>query len=427
MVFSALQRIYSGFISPPPATKKEGAIRFGLLGASNIAPIALINPAKAHPDVIIAAVAARDRNRAETYAKKYDIPIVHASYEDLLNDPSVDAVYISLPNCLHYEWAVRAIRAGKHVLLEKPSCANSEEARALFNHPLLQQPGAPIVLEAFHYRFHPAWQTFLSFIHQGPEAGPVRHALAQQYAPNGMLPADDIRWRYDLAGGAMMDFGTYPMHCLRQIWREEPTEVVEAEYRPVPVGSDHGEETQVDQAMTATYRTATGATGKLIADLAASGGWPLLPTSWSSKLPGFGWPKCEVELGEKEVEIVQGESRFVKRKVTIWNHLVPSLYHRIDVEDTNTTHRDGQIVRTWKETKHVKAYTWPSEDEQFGVAKEWWPTYLYQLHEFVSRVKGGQSSGAWVDGDDSIKQMEAVDRTYEKAGLRIRPTSSFEL
>ncbi|KAF7594616.1 hypothetical protein BBP40_008883 [Aspergillus hancockii] len=426
MVLSALQRLYTGFINPPPAKKQDGAIRFGLLGASNIAPIALIKPAKAHPEVIVAAVAARDRNRAEAYAKKHDIPIVHASYEDLLNDPSVDAIYIALPNGLHYEWTLRAIRAGKHVLLEKPSCSNGEEARALFNHPLLKQPGAPIILEAFHYRFHPAWQTFLSFIHDDPVAGPVRHVFAQQYAPKGVVPASDIRWRFDLAGGAMMDFGTYTMNCLRQVLREEPI-VTGAEGRIMSVQSGDGEEAQIDQAMIATYKTVGGATGKLLADLSTTGGWPLLPASWSKHLPGFGWPKCEVELEEKEMETVQGESHSVERKVTLWNHLAPSVYHRIDVEDTNTIRREGQIVKTWKETKYVKAYTWLSGDERVGAAKDWWPTYLYQLHEFVNKVKGRKGSGVWVEGNDSIKQMDAVDRTYEKAGLKIRPSSSFQL
>jgi argininosuccinate synthase len=81
MVFAALHRIYAGFINPPQAKKQDDAIRFGLLGASNIAPIALIKPAQAHPEVIIAAVAARDRSRAEAFAKKHGIPIAHKSYE----------------------------------------------------------------------------------------------------------------------------------------------------------------------------------------------------------------------------------------------------------------------------------------------------------------------------------------------------------
>lgn len=148
----------------------------------------------------------------------------------------IDAVYIALPNNLHYEWALRSTRAGKHVLLEKPSCSNAEEARALFNHPLIKAEGAPIVLEAFHYRFHPAWQTFLARI-RDPAVGCVKTALAQQYLPKGAIPDNDIRWRLDLSGGAMMDFGTYTMNCLRQIFDQEPVEVLEAKSRALAAPS----------------------------------------------------------------------------------------------------------------------------------------------------------------------------------------------
>ncbi|KAA8642032.1 Gfo/Idh/MocA family protein [Aspergillus tanneri] len=127
--------------------------------------------------------------------EKHNIPIVHSSYKDLLSDPLIDAIYIALPNSLHFKWALHAIRAGKHVLLEKLSCLNSEEAYALFNHPLIKALGALIILEVFHYRFHPAWQVFLSYIHGDPTVGLVKHALAQQYLPRGIVPITDIRWR----------------------------------------------------------------------------------------------------------------------------------------------------------------------------------------------------------------------------------------
>ncbi|KAJ5116780.1 dimeric dihydrodiol dehydrogenase [Penicillium angulare] len=428
MVFAALNRIYAGIINPPPAKKRDDAIRFGLLGASNIAPIALIGPAISHSEVVIAGVAARDKTRAEAYAKKHNIPIVHSTYEDLLQDPSIDAIYIALPNNLHYEWALRSISAGKHVLLEKPSCSNAAEARELFTHPLITTAGVPVLLEAFHYRFHPAWQTFLARIHDDPEAGNVKNASAQQYLPKGVILNDDIRWRFDLAGGAMMDFGTYTLSCLRQIFKEEPTEVLHASFRGL--GTPHSslpEPDQIDQAMSATYRTADGATGTLQADLAVSGGWPLLPSSWTRNFPGFGWPKCEVELDEKVLKNWDGQVHAVQRTVILWNHLAPSVYHRIDVEDTHTIRAGDQVVKTWKESHQEKAYKWPIGDPRRNDEQEWWTTYRYQLQEFVNRVKGRVGSGVWVDADDSIKQMEAVDETYRKAGLKVRPGSDFKL
>lgn len=292
MFFSGLSRVYTGFVSPPVVEKHDDAIRFGLLGASAIAPTAFINPASSHPDVIVAAVAARDKARAEAYAKKHRIPVVHSTYEYILQDTSIDAVYIALPNSLHYEWTLRAIRAGKHVLLEKPSCSNAEEARALFNHPMLKAPGAPILLEAFHYRFHPAWHAFLARIHSDPEAGRVKNALIQQYLMKGVFGADNIRWRFDLSGGTMMDFGTYAMNCLRQIFKQEPTEVLEATPRMVPGSSE------AEQAMSASYRMGDGGTGSLIVDLCASPEGSLLSMLWPSRLLQMGWPRCEVELEE---------------------------------------------------------------------------------------------------------------------------------
>ncbi|RLL93008.1 hypothetical protein CFD26_100857 [Aspergillus turcosus] len=423
---SFLHRIYA-LINPPSPKKQDDALRFGLLGASNIAPMALIGPAKSHPEVIIAAVAARDKKKAEAYAKKHNIPVVHLSYQELLDDPAISCVYIALPNALHFEWALRALRAGKHVLLEKPSCSNTIEARALFNHPLATAPNAPVLLEAFHYRFHPAWQTFLSLIHGDRVAGPVKHASCQQYLFKGYFPLDDIRFNYSLAGGCLMDFGTYSLSCLRQILGSEP-EVTEASYRGVPPVLPDAE--QVDLAIRATYRTQSGATGVLVADLASSGGWPsFLPSSWTENWPSAGWPKCVVELGEKAVDgdsaSATGDIHTVQRTVTMWNFLMPTIYHRIDVLDMHTIRRNGSVVQTWTETKQIKAYDWP--DKQGHVGEQWWTTYRYQLEEFVDRVKGRPGSGVWIDGADSIAQMEAVDRTYEKAGLKPRPTSEFAI
>ncbi|KAL1979262.1 hypothetical protein VTN96DRAFT_6338 [Rasamsonia emersonii] len=430
-----LHRIYTS-IRPPTAPKQDDALRFGLLGASNIAPLALIAPAKSHPEVIVAAVAARDRKKAEAYAKKHQIPIVHDSYQALLDDPAISCVYIALPNSLHYEWALRALRAGKHVLLEKPSVSNAVEARALFEHPLVTAPNAPVLLEAFHYRFHPAWQTFLSLIRRDPLAGPVVRASVYQYAPKGFMPEDDIRFQYALAGGCMMDFGTYNLSCLRQILDDARPEVLSASYRGMPPPRKKGlqPEPQIDQAITATYRSRSGAIGHLEADLATAGGFPaFLPASWTKNWPSIGWPKCVIELGEKTVDesssssSTEGTSHTVQRTVTLWNHLQPTFYHRIDVRDTHTIRQGSQVVRRWTESKQIKAYDWPEKhpgrNNNSGAA--WWTTYRYQLEEFVHRVKGRAGSRVWIDGADSIAQMEVIDRTYEKAGLAVRPTSSF--
>ncbi|PYH86650.1 NAD(P)-binding protein [Aspergillus uvarum CBS 121591] len=450
---SLFQRIYY-ILNPPTPAKKDGAIRIGLLGASNIAPNSVIVPAKSHPEVIIAAVAARDSDRAQQYAKTHDIPIVHSSYQDLLDDPAIDAIYIALPNSHHYEWALRSLQAGKHVLLEKPSCSNAKEARKLFTHPLATAPNAPVLLEAFHHQFHPAWQTFLLLTRQTPWGpGTIVDTSSQFYLPRGYIARDDIRFQYALSGGCLMDLATYPLSCVRQALnlskeREEDLVVVEGHYTPPrPLSSYDSspfhDAQQIDTAIAATYQTADGLqTAHIAGDLAytaaaaaaaatqTGGGFlSLLPTTWSRCIPWFAWPKTEATLAEILVASQGGTEtqHFVQRTVTIWNMILPTVYHRIDVRDTHTLYRKGRLSKTWEEVQYRKAYNWPVGDHRAETYQEWWTTWRCQLEEFVNRVKGRKGSGVWIDGGESIRQMEAVDKTYRRVGLETRPTSAFNV
>ena len=106
-------------------------LKIGVLGAARIAPMALIRPARAVPEARVVAVAARDPARARAFAQRHGILRVHESYDALVQDPELEAVYIPLPNSLHAEWSIRALRAGKHVLCEKPLASNAEEARQM--------------------------------------------------------------------------------------------------------------------------------------------------------------------------------------------------------------------------------------------------------------------------------------------------------
>lgn len=190
-------------------------VRIGILGAARITPLALIEPARERSDVTVAAIAARDPVRARKFAERYGIAKVHASYEDLLADPDVDAVYIPLPNGLHGRWTIAALRAGKHVLCEKPFTANASEAEAV---AVVAANSDRVVMQAFHYRYHALTARMLEIIGSG-ELGEIKRIEARFCIP---LPIKDIRWDLGLAGGSLMDTGGYAIHLVRTLAGAEP-------------------------------------------------------------------------------------------------------------------------------------------------------------------------------------------------------------
>src|SRR5205823_1392444 len=145
-------------------------VRIGTLGAARITPAALIKPAKETPEVDVVAAAARDEARAEKLAARHGIGRVHASYDALLADPEVDAVYNPLPNALHAEWTIKALEAGKHVLCEKPFTSNAAEAELVAK---TAEATGLVVMEAFHWRYHPLAARVLDIVGSG-ELGELR-------------------------------------------------------------------------------------------------------------------------------------------------------------------------------------------------------------------------------------------------------------
>jgi predicted dehydrogenase len=196
-------------------------LRIGVLGAARIAPMALIQPARRVSGATVLAVAARDAGRARAFATRHGIGRVHASYDALLADAEIEAVYNPLPNSLHAEWTVRALEAGKHVLCEKPFAARASEAETMAR---AAERAGRVLMEAFHYRYHRLFARMREIL-RGGELGTVRHLEASFCVP--LLRPSDIRWRADLAGGALMDTGCYAVHLLRHLAEAEP-EVVSA-------------------------------------------------------------------------------------------------------------------------------------------------------------------------------------------------------
>jgi predicted dehydrogenase len=191
-------------------------VRIGILGAAGIAPEALIAPSHAVDGAEVVAVAARDRATAENYAREHGIPRVLDSYDALLADPDIDLIYNPTPNGLHGRWTIAAVRAGKHVLAEKPFTANGDEAREVAT-IVDTTPG--IVFEAFHYRYHPMMVRAIEIVRSG-EIGELVSVESEFSVPG--RPHDDIRWSLPLAGGSLMDLGCYPTHLVRSIVGAEP-------------------------------------------------------------------------------------------------------------------------------------------------------------------------------------------------------------
>lgn len=216
----------------------QQTLKLGILGAARIAPAAVIAPARKIADVDIAAVAARDLKKAEAFAAAHDIPRVHESYDALINDPDVTAIYNPLPNSLHAAWTIKALRAGKHVLCEKPIASNAEEAEAIAR---AGDETGLCVGEAFHWRYHPLADRIREIIASG-EIGALRRIEASFCIP--LFSRNDIRWRYDLAGGAMMDVGCYPIAIARHLAGAEP-EVISARMKHGPRNVDRFAEVEL--------------------------------------------------------------------------------------------------------------------------------------------------------------------------------------
>jgi len=228
--------------------RRMDTLRIGILGAARIAPSAVIKPAQNVGEATIGAVAARDRAKADAFASKHGIPKVHDSYAALIADPQLDAIYNPLPNGLHAEWTIAALEAGKHVLCEKPFTANAKEAEDVA--AVASRTGL-VVMEAFHYRYHPLAHRMRAIVDSG-ELGPVRRVETSLCFP---LPKfSDIRYQYDLAGGATMDVGTYTVHMARLLGREEP----EVTYAEAKLRTP-----DIDRAMRAELKFPSGHTGRI--------------------------------------------------------------------------------------------------------------------------------------------------------------------
>lgn len=230
-------------------------LRFGILGAANIAR-EFMDGVKHSPLVTVQAVASRDGTKAAEFARTYGIPDHHASYEAMLADPTIEAVYIPLPNDLHAEWAIKAAQAGKHVLCEKPLAVGLSDVQSMFR--AAHEAGVKLA-EAYPYMAQPQTITMNDLLNEGV-IGRIQTVSAAFgfgiVAPDGTPIANpaNIRLSPDRAGGGLLDAGTYAVSLVRLAVGERPVRVI---------ASGRYTKTDVDQTVVALLEFPSGTLGQI--------------------------------------------------------------------------------------------------------------------------------------------------------------------
>ena len=328
--------------------------RFGTLGAANITPNALLQPASRNPDVSVVAIAARDRQRAQAMAGQGEIEHVVDDYQAVIDHPDVNVIYNPLPISHHLEWTLKALAAGKPVLCEKSFALNEREAAQMAE---AADRAGLLLIEAFHYRYHPVFLRALEIYHSGA-LGELVRLTGMFHAGVGErgMPTDNIRMIYATGGGATMDMGCYPLSWMRHFTGEEP-EVTAAEAVEGPP--------DVDMRLTAELRFPSGATGS------ASG----------SMMQG---DRFRADL------IAEG----TKGTLTVVNPLVPHMGHEIRLEADGETKSETLAKRT---------------------------TYDYQLDAFTAALRAWPAGERLpTDAADAVKQMRLIDAAYRAADMKVR-------
>jgi predicted dehydrogenase len=253
--------------------------RFGVLGVSHFATQKMIPAIRAGRDTEVAAIASRSVERAAAAARELGIPRAYGSYEALLADPTVDAIYIPLPNHLHVPWSIKAAEAGKHVLCEKPIALHAAEAQRLLD---ARDRCGVLIQEAAMVRLHPRWLATRELVRKG-KIGQLR-GYAGTFGYNVAARAN-VRYDPAKGGGALLDVGFYPVTTSRFCFDDEPTAVSAT----VDVDPDGGVDRLISGMLRFPNGVATFICGMQLApfqhvDLVGTAGRIELDTPWSPAL-----------------------------------------------------------------------------------------------------------------------------------------------
>jgi len=256
-------------------------LRWGILGTGNIARQFAQGMASARR-CELAAVGSRSSSSAQVFAEANRVPRSYGSYEEVVADAGVDVVYVSLPNTMHHEWTIRALRAGKHVLCEKPIAATREQAAKMFD---VARASGQILVEAFMYRSHPLTAAWLKEIRSGTIGRPL--LVRSSFCFCTRQREGNIRFNPELAGGALMDVGCYCVNLSRLVAGAEPIGVT---------ASAKLSEDGIDEIAAGTLRFADGLVASLscgmtvhadnTASICGTRGYIEVPVPWKPPMKG---------------------------------------------------------------------------------------------------------------------------------------------
>ncbi|DAA79442.1 TPA_exp: Uncharacterized protein A8136_0215 [Trichophyton benhamiae CBS 112371] len=378
-------RQYTSSLFHGRSQPSKRALKLGVLSNAKISAAAVVYPALSHPDVDLYAVASMDPQMAKTATEKYGFSKSYRSFRDLLDDPLINIVHISLPPNIFFEWATNALTAGKHVICEKPSTANADEARTLIDDA--ERRGL-ILQDAFHWQFHPAAHRFKEIVDSKRYGRIIRTDAWMTSSP--AVPDADPRWQYDQGGGSLMD-GSYALSFTQYVLpSKRPKRILSAAARP------SRDDSRVDAAMHALLlfedEKGNPITSRIYTDMSRSRLGGILPRVW--------------ELPSIEVETDAAILYF-------YNAMMPHIYHYISITDKRTG------ITEYK----TQSSGGPLWDERWTTGgkggKSHWSTYRWQLEAFLEKVRGKEPI-CCISNDDAIYNTECIDKIYKEAGMPVR-------
>ena len=258
----------------------EKKLGWGIISTANIAKWAVIPALQASNNGELLAVASRDHAKAETFASACGIPIFYGSYEEILDNDNIDAVYIPLPNSLHLEWVIKAAEKGKHILCEKPLALNAAECYQMKE---AAESNGVKLMEAFMYRFHPQTEKVIQMVRSG-QLGELK--LIHSAFTFRLTNPRNIRLDPVLGGGSLMDVGCYCVNISRTVTGEEPVEVQAfANWAPSGVDAEMSGTLRFGNGVIAQFDSALTMERREVYEVAGTEAYLSVPGAF---LPGMG-------------------------------------------------------------------------------------------------------------------------------------------